>query len=92
MKVYIVEELLDSHVCGISQRLIGVYDSKEKALAEVAEIEETLVTDFFMSYMFDRGYEESDLDRKQVEEDCIHLYCDGNGDLYDLEVTECEVK
>lgn len=87
MTVYILSESIASHHFGESCNVIGVYDSESKVKAKIesmvkAEVE---ADDFFMRYMLvepkeDRGT----FDVCSINEDYVHLYCDGNGDEYNL--------
>lgn len=94
MKVYILQEFIDSHNSGVETNILGVYDSREKAQAQIALINKEIIEDatFFMHYMFTEDYEPLDFDSKDIDKDGIHLYCDGNGDEFDLYYTEREVK
>jgi len=95
MKVYILQEFIDSHNCGTDSRVVGVYDSEEKVKAKVTAMRESAKnpdSNFFMAYMFDEDYEEANFDNKDISEASIHLYSDGNGDEYDLYYIEMEVE
>lgn len=94
MTVYILQEFIDSHNSGVETNILGVYDSKEKAQARIALINKEILRDdaFFMHYMFTEDYEPDDFDSKDMDEDGIHLYCDGNGDMFDVYYTESEVE
>lgn len=94
MKVYILQEFIDSHNSGVETNILGVYDSREKAQAQIALINREILGDdaFFMHYMFTEDYEPADFDSKDIGKDGIHLYCDGNGDEFDIYYMEREVE
>lgn len=86
MTVYILQEFIDSHNSGVETNVIGVYDSEEKVKAKVAEVLEDIKTDtnFFMNDIFDDDDFDEDMDSRNITDRGCHLYCDGNGDEYDL--------
>lgn len=95
MKVYVLQEFTDSHNCGTETLLIGAFDSKEKVRAKIQEIKNQLTDPhycFFMDYLLEDDYELTDFDSKDITADGMHLYCDGNGDEYDLYYNELEVE
>lgn len=93
MKVYILQEYIDSHNCGVETNILKVLDSKEKACQQLTEIFKGFADDdFFMDYMLEEDYELTDCDVREITDHSVSLYCDGNGDTYNLYIVEKEVE
>ena len=104
-KVYIVKEHISDHQCGEEDNVLTVFASREGALAFIKDVVEkdVLNKDFFMYGDFEEDlcvgdhvyWGENDKDEENfidLEKGYVHLYCGGNGNVYDLEIIEQEVR